>query len=85
MKVELEVKSQLDKDVSRSPVVEVGGVRDTSIASSAAASMTEFREGKPADEDLRVELEVKASLTKIELTHTLKWGEVKSSSRTSGL
>jgi hypothetical protein len=67
--VELEVKSQLDKDVSRSSVTEVGGERDTSIASSAAASMTEFREGKSAADDLRVELEVKNQLDK-DTTHT---------------
>ena len=69
LRVELEVKSQLDKDVSRSPVIEVGGERDTSINSSAAASMTEFREGKSADDDLRVELEVKTQLDK-DRTHT---------------
>jgi hypothetical protein len=57
------------KDVSRSPVIEVGGERDTSINSSAAASMTEFREGKSADDDLRVELEVKNQLDK-DRTHT---------------
>ena len=34
------------KDVSQSPVIEVGGERDTIIISSAAASMTEFREVK---------------------------------------
>jgi hypothetical protein len=50
------------KDVSRSHVIEVGGARDTSITSSAAASMTEFRESKSADDDLRVELEVKRQL-----------------------
>jgi hypothetical protein len=69
LRVELEVKSQLDKDVSRSPVIEVGGERDTSINSSAAASVTEFREGKSADDDLRVELEVKNQLDK-DRTHT---------------
>ena len=52
-RVELEVKNQLDKDVSRSPVIEVGGERDASINSSAAASMTEFREVKPTADDLR--------------------------------
>ncbi len=31
LRVELEVKSQLDKDMSRSPVIEVGRERDTSI------------------------------------------------------
>jgi hypothetical protein len=46
LRVEQEVKSQLDKDVSRSPVIEVGRERDASIASSAASSMTEFREVK---------------------------------------
>ena len=46
--------------------------RYTSINSSAAASMTEFREVKSTAEDLRVGLEVKAQLTKIEFTQTLK-------------
>ena len=64
MRVELEVKSQLDKDVSRSPVIEVGGERDTSITSSVAVSMTEFREVKTTSYDLRVELEVKRQLDK---------------------
>jgi hypothetical protein len=41
------------KDVSRSPVIEVGRERDTNIASSAAASMTEFREVKSTADDLR--------------------------------
>ena len=50
------------KDVSQSPVIEVGGERDTSIISSAAASMTEFREVKSTADDLRVELEVKSQL-----------------------
>jgi hypothetical protein len=84
----LEVKSQRDKDVSRSPFIEVGGERDTSMNISAAASMTEFREVKLTVDGLRVlesRLRSKASLTKIELTHTLKWGEVKNRSRTSGL
>jgi hypothetical protein len=40
-RVELEVKSQLDKDVSHSPVIEVGGERDTNIVSSVAVSMTD--------------------------------------------
>jgi hypothetical protein len=62
LRVELEVKIRLDKDVSRSPVIEVGGERDTSINRSASASMTEFREGKSADDDLSVELEVKSQL-----------------------
>jgi hypothetical protein len=52
------------KDVSRSPVIEVGGERDTSINSSAAASMTEFREVKTTADDLRVELEVNRQLDK---------------------
>jgi hypothetical protein len=29
LRVDLEVKSQLDKDVSHSPVIDVGGKRDT--------------------------------------------------------
>ena len=69
LRVELEVKNQLDKDVSRSPVIEVGRERDTSINSSAAASMTEFREVKSTDDDLRVGLEVKTRLEK-DRTHT---------------
>ncbi len=69
LRVKLEVKRQLDKDVSRSPVIEVGGERDTNIASSAAASMTEFREVKSTADDLRVELEVKNQLDK-DRTHT---------------
>ena len=52
------------RDVSHSPVIEVGGERDTSINSSAAASMTEFREVKSTADDLRVELEVKNQLDK---------------------
>jgi hypothetical protein len=52
------------KDVSHSPVIEVRGERDTSINSSAAASMTEFREVKSAADDLRVEIEVKNQLDK---------------------
>ena len=60
LRVELEVKSQLDNDVSQSPVIEVGGERDTSMNSSAAASMTEFREVKSTAD--RVELEVKSQL-----------------------
>ena len=52
------------KDVSQSPVIEVGGERDTSIISSAAASMTEFREVKSTADDLRVELEAKSQLDK---------------------
>jgi hypothetical protein len=46
LRVELEVNRQIDKDVSCPPVIELGGERDASINSSAAASMTEFREGK---------------------------------------
>ncbi len=49
------------KDVSQSPVIEVGGERDTSIISSAAASMTELREVK-STADRGVELEVKSKL-----------------------
>ena len=64
LRIELEVKSQLDKDVSQSPVIEVGGERDTSITSSAASSMTEFREVKLTADDLKVELEVKSQLDK---------------------
>jgi len=52
--VEIEVKSQSDKDFSHSPVIEVGGERDTSINNSTTASMTEFREGKSDVDDLRV-------------------------------
>ena len=44
LRVELEVNRQLDNYLSHSPVIEVGEERDTSITSSAAASMTEFRE-----------------------------------------
>ena len=40
------------------------GERDASISSSAAASMTEFREVKTTADDLRVELEVKSQLDK---------------------
>jgi hypothetical protein len=47
----------------------VGGERDASINSSAAASMTEFREVKTTADDLRVELEVKNQLDK-DRTHT---------------
>jgi hypothetical protein len=73
LRVELEVKSQLDKNVSRSPVIEVGGERDASINSSAAASMSEFKEGKLTADDLRVELEVKSQIDK---NHpSLRWGE----------
>ncbi len=68
--VEQEVKSQLDKDVSCSPVIELGGEIDASIASSAASSMTEFREVKLTADGLRVELEVKNQLDK-DRTHTL--------------
>ena len=65
LRVELEVKSQLDKDVSHStPVIEVGRKRNMSINNSAAASMTELREVKSTTEDLRVELEVKNQLDK---------------------
>ncbi len=39
------------KNVSHSPVIEVGGERNTSINSSAAASMTEFREVKSTADD----------------------------------
>ena len=42
------------KDVSHSPVIEVGGERDTTINSSAEAPMTEFREVKSTADDLRV-------------------------------
>ena len=43
LRVELEVKKQLDKDASHSsPVIEVGGQRDMSINNSAEASMTKF-------------------------------------------
>ena len=62
LRVELEGKSQLDNDVSQSPVIEVGGEGDTSINSSAAASMTEFREVKSTAD--RVGLEVKSQLDK---------------------
>jgi hypothetical protein len=101
LRVELEVNRQLDKDVSHSPVIEVGEKRDTSITSSAAASMTEFREGKSGDDDLRVELEVKRQLDKdVSRSPVIEVGgerdtsinssaaasmTVKSSSRTSGL
>jgi hypothetical protein len=45
LRVELEVKKQLDKDASHSsPVIEVGGQRDMSINNSAEASMTKFWE-----------------------------------------
>ena len=65
LRVELEVKSQLDKDVSHStPVIEVGRKRNMSINNSAAASMTELREVKSTTKDLRVELEVKNQLDK---------------------
>jgi hypothetical protein len=57
---EVEVKSQLDKDVSRSPIIELGGERDAIIVSSAAVSMTEFREVKTTGDGLRVEVEVKS-------------------------
>ena len=46
-----------------------GGERDTSINSSAAASMTDFREVKSTADDLRVGLEVKTQLDK-DRTHT---------------
>ena len=84
------------RDVSHSPVIEVGGERDTSINSSAAVSMFEFREGKSADDDLRVELEVNSQLDK-DVSHSPviaasmtefregKSVEVKNNSRTSGL
>ncbi len=52
------------KDVSHSPVIEVGGERDTSFNSSATASTTEFREVRLTSDDLRVELEVKSQLDK---------------------
>jgi hypothetical protein len=67
--VEQEVKSQIDKDVSRSPVIEVGRERDASITSSAASSMTVFREETSADDDLTVEQEVKSQIDK-NRTHT---------------
>jgi len=47
---------------SRSPIIEVGGKRDTSITNSAASSTTEFREVKSTDD--RVGLEVKPQLDK---------------------
>ena len=47
------------KYLSHSPVIEVGGERDTSTNSSDTDSMTEFREVKSIVDDLRVELEVK--------------------------
>jgi hypothetical protein len=68
-RVELEVKSQLDKEVSHSPVIELGGEKKMSNNSSAAASMTEFRETKSTAEDLTDELEVKRQLDK-DRTHT---------------
>jgi hypothetical protein len=52
------------RDVSRSSFIEVGGERDTSINSSAAASMTEFREVRTT-----AELEFKSQLDK-DRTHT---------------
>jgi hypothetical protein len=64
LRVELEVKSQLDKDVSRSPVIEVWGEKKMRNNNSAATSMTEFRETKSTAEDLRVELEVKSQVDK---------------------
>ena len=48
--------------VSHSPVTEVGGERDTSINSSAAVPMTEFREVKSTGD--RVELKVKDQFDK---------------------
>jgi len=64
LRVELEVKSQLDKNVSHSPVIETGGEKKMSINNSAASSMTKFREAKSAYDDLRVEFEVKNQLDK---------------------
>jgi hypothetical protein len=64
LRVDLEVERQIDKDVSCSPVIEVGGERDASINRSASVSMTEFREVKSTADDLRVELEVKNHLDK---------------------
>ncbi len=55
--------------MSHSPVIEVGVERDTSINSSAAASLTEFREIKSTVDNLRVGLEVKSHLDK-DRTHT---------------
>ena len=69
LRVELERKDQLDKDVSHSPVIEVGEERDTSINISTADSMTEFREVKSTVDDLRVELEVNNQLDK-NVTHS---------------
>ena len=64
LRVELEVKSQLDKEVSHSRVIEVGGEKKMSNNNSVAASMTKFRETKSTTEDLRVELEVTSQLDK---------------------
>ena len=76
LRVELEIKIQLDKDVPRSPVIEVGVARDTSTNSSAASSMTEFREVKSTADNLRVELRSKAILTEMCLILTsLRWGK----------
>ncbi len=70
LRVELEVKSQLDKEVSHSRVIEVGGEKKMSNNNSAAVSMTKFRETKSTAEDLRVEVEVTSQLDK-DRTHTI--------------
>ena len=62
LRVEFEVKDQFDNDVSQSPVIEVGGERDTIINRSVADSMTEFREVKSTTD--RVEFEVKDQFDK---------------------
>jgi hypothetical protein len=69
LRVELKVKDQLDKDVSRSPFIEVGEEKKMSNNNSTSASMTRFRETKSTEEDLRVELEVKSQLDR-DRTHT---------------
>ena len=58
----LEVKNQLDNNVSQSPVIEVGGQRDTSINRSTVFSMTEFREVRSTSD--RVGFAVKSQLDK---------------------
>jgi hypothetical protein len=69
LRVELDVKASLTKMCLVHLSLRWGGERETSIASSAAASMTEFREVKSTADDLRVELEVKSQLDK-DRTHT---------------
>ncbi len=64
LRVEFEVQPHLDKDVSRSPVIELGRERDASITSSVATSMTEFIEVKLKTDGLIVEFEVKSQLDK---------------------